>query len=636
MGALPRRRRRRRRPRRRAAQGPRLRARRRRRGRGRGHRQPRRPRHPAPLHRPRDGPGRAADLARGQAGHRTADRERLLLRLRRRDPLRARGPRQDRVGDAQDHQGEPALRASGHHRRRRPRRAEGRALQDRADRAQGRRRCGRHRGRERRGRRRRAHHLRQHRPQRRGQVVRPVPRPAPAHHQADPRLQADAQCRGLLARRREEQAAPADLRHRVGVQGGPRGPPRADRRGREARPPQARPRPRPVLLPRRDRLRPAGLPPQGWRDQARDGGLRPPPAHRGGLRLRRHPPHLQGGDLPPLGTPALLQGHDVPADGVRGRGLLPQGHELPDAQPDLPLARSVLPRAAAAALRVRPRLPLREVRRDPRPDPRARLRPGRLALLRHRGAGARRDHAPARLRARPAARLRPRRLLPRALDPRRLQARQVRRLRGAVGQRDRRAAHRLRGVRPRAGARPGRRRVLRPEGVGAGQGRDRPHLADVDHPVRLQPAAGLRPDLPGRRRHPQAAGDDPLGQVRLDRALPRRARRALRRCLPALARARPGAGDPGRRLRRRLPPRRRAPDEGAGAARRGRRLRRPDAEEDPQRAAAEGAVHGHRRQRRHRGRAVSFRYRDGRQDNGVPIDEAIQRVADAVAAREQV
>ena len=34
--------------------------------------------------------------------------------------------------------------------------------------------------------------------------------------------------------------------------------------------------------------------------------------------------------------------------------------------------------------------------------------------------------------------------------------------------------------------------------------------------------------------------------------------------------------------------------------------------------------------------AVSFRYRDGRQDNGVPIEEAIQRVADAVASREQV
>ncbi len=42
--------------------------------------------------------------------------------------------------------------------------------------------------------------------------------------------------------------------------------------------------------------------------------------------------------------------------------------------------------------------------------------------------------------------------------------------------------------RPRAGARPGRRRVLRPEDLGAGARRDRAHLADVDDPVRLQPA----------------------------------------------------------------------------------------------------------------------------------------------------
>ncbi len=34
--------------------------------------------------------------------------------------------------------------------------------------------------------------------------------------------------------------------------------------------------------------------------------------------------------------------------------------------------------------------------------------------------------------------------------------------------------------------------------------------------------------------------------------------------------------------------------------------------------------------------AVSFRYRDGRQDNGVPVDEAIARVAEAVASRSQV
>ena len=34
--------------------------------------------------------------------------------------------------------------------------------------------------------------------------------------------------------------------------------------------------------------------------------------------------------------------------------------------------------------------------------------------------------------------------------------------------------------------------------------------------------------------------------------------------------------------------------------------------------------------------AVSFRYRNGDQDNGVPVDEAVQRVAEAVAKRIQV
>ena len=61
-------------------------------------------------------------------------------------------------------------------------------------------------------------------------------------------------------------------------------------------------------------------------------------------------------------------------------------------------------------------------------------------------------------------------------------------------------------VRPRARARPGRRRVLRPEDLGAGPRRDRPHLADVDHPVRLQPAEAAsssstrRPTAPGSSR----------------------------------------------------------------------------------------------------------------------------------------
>ncbi len=34
--------------------------------------------------------------------------------------------------------------------------------------------------------------------------------------------------------------------------------------------------------------------------------------------------------------------------------------------------------------------------------------------------------------------------------------------------------------------------------------------------------------------------------------------------------------------------------------------------------------------------AVSFRYRDGRQDNGVPVEEAIARVVEAVQGRVQV
>ena len=121
-------------------------------------------------------------------------------------------------------------------------------------------------------------------------------------------------------------------------------------------------------------------------------------AHRGGLPLRRDPAHHQGGAVPHLGAPALLRRHDVPPHGVRGDRLLPQGDELPDAQPHLPLARTLLPRAPPAPLRVRLGLPLREVRRGARPA-RAGHDPGRLAQLRHRRAGPGRDQAPAELRA---------------------------------------------------------------------------------------------------------------------------------------------------------------------------------------------------------------------------------------------
>ena len=72
--------------------------------------------------------------------------------------------------------------------------------------------------------------------------------------------------------------------------------------------------------------------------------------------------------------------------------------------------------------------------------------------------------------------------------------------------RPRRCAEVARGLRARPGAGPGRRRVLRPEDLGAGQGRDRPHLADVDDPARLQPAASCSswstPAADGTRQRP--------------------------------------------------------------------------------------------------------------------------------------
>ena len=67
---------------------------------------------------------------------------------------------------------------------------------------------------------------------------------------------------------REEPAAAARLRHRVADEGRAARLPRAHRRGGASRPPPARHRARPVLLPGGDRLRPGRVPPQGRRRSA--------------------------------------------------------------------------------------------------------------------------------------------------------------------------------------------------------------------------------------------------------------------------------------------------------------------------------------------------------------------------------
>ena len=69
--------------------------------------------------------------------------------------------------------------------------------------------------------------------------------------------------------------------------------------------------------------------------------------------------------------------------------------------------------------------------------------------------------------------------------------------------------------RPRAGDGRRRRRVLRPEDLGAGARRDRAHLADVDDPARLPAAAALRARVRRRRQRAPPAGHDPPRAVRL-------------------------------------------------------------------------------------------------------------------------
>ena len=79
------------------------------------------------------------------------------------------------------------------------------------------------------------------------------------------------------------------------------------------------------------------------------------------------------------------------------------------------VAAAELPRAAAAAVRVRHGVPLREERRRPRPHPGAGHDAGRRPHLHDEGEHGRGARVAPRLRARPAGRLRPRRLLPRAV-----------------------------------------------------------------------------------------------------------------------------------------------------------------------------------------------------------------------------
>ena len=346
----------------------------------------------------------------------------------------------------------------------------------------------------------------------------------------------------LLARQREEPAAPARVRHRLGEQGRPQGLPGAAGRGRAPRPPPARRRARPLQLPRRDRLRPGRLPPQGRGDQAGDGGLRPRAgtSRRASTTSARRTSARAGCSRPPGTCRTTRTPCSRPMDLENAKYYL-KAMNCP--------MHNLIFRSRGRSYR---ELPLRffefgsvyryeksgvvhgltRVRGLTQDDSHSYVTP-------EQAPG--RDPAPARVRARPAPRLRPRRLLPGALHPGRP---------GASSSAPRRSGR----SRPPSSRTPPRRPgwSSSPDPGGAAfygpkisvqaARRHRPHLADVDHPVRLQPAGPLRPGVHRGRRQPAAAGDDPLGEVRLHRAVLRRPHRALRRRVPGLA----GAGAGGR------------------------------------------------------------------------------------------
>ena len=404
-------------------------------------------------------------------------------------------------------------------------------------------------------------------------VRRPVPRPARAVHGAPRPLQAAEGRRRVLAGRREAPDAPAHLRHGVGERGRARRAPPPPGGGREARPPQAGRRARPAELPRGARRRPRRVASEGRHRAQADGGLQP---------RRATSAAATSSSTRRTSSKARLfetSGHlDWYADGMyppmeMDNGVvLPEADELPDALPDLPVSRQ----------RSYRELPLRlfELGTVYRYE-----RAGTLhGLLRIRGftqddshifcteeQADERDPQPARLRAVGAAGVRLRGLRGRAVHAR---PGQVVGDRGRLG-----AGHR------RTCAPPSRRRACRTrcnEGEAAFYGpkididvRDAigRTLAAVDDPVRLQPARAVRPRVRRRRQRPPPAGHDPPGPVRHRRALLRRAARALRRRLPRVAGAGPGAGAAGQRRPRGLRPTRGRPAAGRGLP--GRRGRAP-------------------------------------------------------------
>ena len=323
------------------------------------------------------------------------------------------------------------------------------------------------------GRRRRGHRRRHGRglqePARRRQrrVRRPLSRPARAVDRQARRVQAHEGRRRVLARRREAPDAPADLRHRVGERQGAQGAPPPARGSRAARPPQARRGARPVLVPRGDRLRARGLPPEGRHGPPDHGGVLAAAPHRARATTSSNSPHITKSDLfeesghldwyadgmyPPMeldgGTDYYLKPMNCPF-----HILIYESHTR--SYRDLPMRYfefgSVYRYEKSGVVHG-----LTRVRGMTQDD---------AHIFTTKELMVDEIESLLELRARRAARLRARRLLPGALDQARAEGRRHRR---GVGRGDRGVARGRVEDRPRARDGRGRRRVLRPEDLGAG------------------------------------------------------------------------------------------------------------------------------------------------------------------------
>ena len=323
------------------------------------------------------------------AGHPLRDRPvhrgRLLLRPRAAGSgLRDRPP-EDRGPHARARRRRSAVRARGGFARRRARAVRGSALQARDHRVA---RGGRG------PRRRHGHDL----PQR--GLGGPVPGSPRALDRPSEGVQADEARGRVLARGRGAADAHPDLRDGVVHAEGAALVPAPPGGGREARPSQARPRARPVLVPRGARPGSGRVASQGRDLPQAARGLRARPASRTRVRPRRDAEPRAPRAVGHLGPHGEVRRPDVPRDAARGRsGVLRQADELPVPRARVQVADPFVPRPADPALGARERLPVRASRRRARAAARARFHPGRLAHHLSRGPARRRD--PGRVRPDP-------------------------------------------------------------------------------------------------------------------------------------------------------------------------------------------------------------------------------------------